>query len=152
MEVFISNFYGAVREGKIETDMYDKSLNGGTITKDYLDKLTLDSLSKYYGSEIKYDEKSKNSWVSRSHYYMNFYLYSYAICVSVATNVASKILDGDKEFLDKYIEFLKIGSDKNPKEAFEVLGINLEDKEVYETAIKYFDSLINKYNQILDKE
>lgn len=152
MEVFISNFYGAVREGKIETDMYDKSLNGGTITKDYLDKLTLDSLSKYYGSEIKYDEKSKNSWVSRSHYYMNFYLYSYAICVSVATNVASKILGGDKEFLDKYIEFLKIGSDKNPKEAFEVLGINLEDKEVYETAIKYFDSLINKYNQILDKE
>jgi hypothetical protein len=36
-------------------------------------------------------------------------------------------------------------------EAFEVLGINLESKEVYENAIKYFDSLVTKYKEIKDE-
>lgn len=152
LDVFVSNFYGAIREGKIEIDMYEKQLNGDTITKDYLDEATLKSLAKYYGNEIKFDENAKNSWVTCSHYYMDFYLYNYAICMSIAATLASKILSGDKKVLDNYIEFLKVGIDKLPKEAFEVLGIDLEDKDVYETSIKYFDSLIDKYNNILDKE
>jgi oligoendopeptidase F len=53
--------------------------------------------------------------------------------------------------LTKYINFLKTGSDKWPMEAFEVLGINLESKEVYENAIKYFDSLVTKYKEIKDE-
>ena len=52
--------------------------------------------------------------------------------------------------LNNYLKFLKVGSDKWPKEAFEVLGINLEDKEVYENAIKYFDELLNKFESICD--
>lgn len=152
LDVFVSNFYGAIREGKIELDMYEKQLKGDTITKDYLDNVTLKAYAKYYGDEVEFDENVKNSWVTRGHYYMDFYLYNYAICMSVAATLASKILEGDREVLNKYIEFLKVGSDKLPGEAFKVLGIDLENKEVYESSIKYFDSLIDKYNNILDKE
>ena len=70
--------------------------------------LKIDRISKYYGNSVVLDEKAKNSWVRRSHYYMNFYLYSYAICVCVACYVAKSILDGDKDLLDKYIK--SIGS------------------------------------------
>ena len=146
--VIVSNLYGAVREGKMEQDMYQLVHKGGTITKDYMDKLTRKSLKKYYGSEVKMDKYFNNSWVTRSHYYMHFYLYSYAICISVASYVSSKIINGDKDMLSKYLEFIKCGSDKWPSEAFQILGINLEDKEVYEGAIKYFDTLIDKYYKI----
>ena len=50
--------------------------------------------------------------------------------------------------LSKYIAFLKVGSDVWPMDAFKVLGIDLEDKSVYEDAIKYFDSLIDTYETI----
>ena len=50
--------------------------------------------------------------------------------------------------LNYYYEFMKCGSDKWPSEVFKVLGIDLEDKNVYENAIKYFDSLIDKYYEI----
>ena len=53
--------------------------------------------------------------------------------------------------LNNYLKFLKVGSDKWPKEAFEVLGINLEDKEVYENAIKYFEENI-KLNKVKNIE
>ena len=152
MGVIVSNLFGAVREGKIEQEMYKEVFKGNTLTKEFLNKKVKSSLKKYYGDSVKIDKYTKNGWITRSHYYMHFYLYSYAICISVASYVASKILSGDKDMLDKYIKFLKTGSDKWPHEAFEVLGINLEDENVYKEAIKYFDSLIDKYNILLDKE
>ncbi len=148
IHVIVSNLYGAVREGKMEEEMYQSVLNNNIITKDYMDNLTRKSFEKYYGSYVKLDEYSNSSWATRSHYFMNFYLYSYAICISVATMVASKILKGEEEMLNRYLEFLKVGNDKWPKEAFEVLGVDLEDPKVYEDAISYFDSLLKEYENI----
>lgn len=150
--VITSNLFGAVREGKMEQEMYKHVHNGGTLTKDYLDDLTKKSLKKYYGKEVKLDKYSKNSWITRSHYYMHFYLYSYAICISVASFVASEILKGNKEVLNNYLEFLKVGSDKWPTEAFEILGVDLNSPQVYESAIDYFDSLVEKFENIYDSE
>ena len=148
LEVIISNLFGAVREGKIEQDFYNHVLNGNMITKDYMNDLTYKSLEKYYGNEVVLDEYSKYSWMRRSHYYMNFYLYSYAICISVASYVASEILKGNKEVLDKYLKYLSTGYDKWPIEAFEILGVDLKKKDVYESAIKYFESLIDEFEKL----
>lgn len=150
--VIVSNLFGAVREGKLEQDMYKRVHKGGTITKEFMDRITRKSIKQYYGENVKLDKYSKNSWVSRSHYYMHFYLYSYAICISVALNVASKILNGDEQMLNNYYEFMKCGSDMWPSEVFKVLGVNLEDKKVYEYAINYFDALIDKYYEIYNQE
>ena len=148
MSVIVSNLFGAVREAKMEQDMYKYVENSGTLTKEYMDNLTKKSLKKYYGSTVKMDKYSKNGWVNRSHYYMFFYLYSYAISISVATFVASKIINGDKDMLNKYIKFLSTGSDVIPSDTFKILGVDLEDIEVYNSAIKYFDTLINEYKTI----
>ena len=146
--VITSNLFDAVREGKLEQDIYKEVLKNGMVTKDFLDKKSKASLKKLYGSAVKCDKYAANSWVTRSHYYMHFYLYSYAICISVATNVAKKILEGDKEMLDNYYKFMKLGSDKWPMEAFEVLGVDLESPLVYQNAIDYFDDLIKKYEEV----
>ena len=150
--VVASNFYGAVREGKMEQDMYKHVHKGGTLTKELLGKMTRKGLKKYHGNTVKLDKYANNSWINRSHYYMHFYLYSYAICVSVALSVASKILKGDKDTLNKYYEFMKCGSDMWPKDVFMVLGVDLEDKKVYEEAISYFDTLIDRYYKIMHEE
>ena len=150
--VIVSNLFGAVREGKIEQEMYDLVHKGSSITRDFMDKITKKSLKKYYGNAVKLGKYSKNSWITRSHYYMHFYLYSYAICVSVALSVASKILKGDKDTLNRYHEFMKCGSDMWPKDVFMVLGVDLNDKKVYEEAIEYFNTLIDKYYKIMQEE
>ena len=150
IEVFLHNFYGAVREGKIEKEMYKLVEDGGTLTKEFLNDLTYNSLKLYGGKYRELDEYSKDSWILRSHYFMKYYLFSYAISIAVATSVAKKIIDGDKETLNKYIEFLKCGNDKEVSEVFEILEINLEDKKVYEEAISFFTSLLDKYEEILN--
>lgn len=151
LEVIISNLYGAVREGKMEEEMYEKVRGGDILTKEYMDELTYNSLSKYYGNEVKYDRLIKNSWVSRSHYYMNFYLYSYAISICVAASISKKILSGDKEILDKYINFLKTGSNLWPIDIYKKLGIDLEKEDVYQDACDYFNQLTEELIKIYEE-
>ena len=47
---------------------------------------------------------------------------------------------------------MKLGSDKWPIDAFKVLGVDLEDPVVYKNAINYYDSLIDKYEEILNED
>ena len=144
----MSNLFGAVREGKMEVDFNKYSKDGNALTKDYLNELTSKSLNKYYGKEVIIDENGNLGWVRISHYYSSYYLYDYAFCISVASANALRILNGDKDALDKYIKFLSLGSDTYPTDAFKVLGFDLTDPKVYEDAIKYFDSLIEEFKKI----
>ena len=148
MGVIISNLFGAVREGKMESDFYKYSDEGNALTKEYLNEISLKSLKKYYGKEVIIDEYGYNGWIGRSHYYANYYLYNYAFCVSVASANALRILCGDKDALDRYMKFLSLGGDIYPIDAIKVLGFDLKDSEVYKDAIKYFDSLIEEFKKI----
>lgn len=150
LDVIVSNLFGAVREGKMELDFYNFVNDGNMITKDYMNKLTSKYLDKYYGNSVNKDEYSQLSWVSRSHYYMNYYLFAYAICISIASYVASEILSGNSDMLDKYIKFLSTGTNVDNPDIFKVLGIDVKDKNVYLKAIKYFDDMLDKFVELRD--
>ena len=53
--------------------------------------------------------------------------------------------------LDKYISFLKTGSDHSVSDVYKVLGIDLENKNIYLDAIDNFSSLIDKFDEIYNK-
>lgn len=148
LEVIEGNLFNAVREGKMETDFYNYIEEGNALTKDYMNNLDLESIKKYYGKDVVIDKYAETGWIRRSHYYANYYLYNYAFCISVAISNASKILSGDKKQLERYIKYMSLGSDIYPLDAFKVLGYDLEDKTVYEDAIKYFNKLVDKYIEI----
>ena len=82
---------------------------------------------------------------------MFFYLFSYAICISVATNVAKEILNGNKEMLDNYHAFLKCGTDTSISDTFKILNIDLEDKNVYLNAIDYLDHLLCEFSNLYEE-
>lgn len=151
LDVIVSNLFGAVREAKMEQDFYNYVNEGNNITKDYMNKLTSDSIDKYYGDTVNKDEFTGLSWIRRSHYYMDYYLYSYSICISIASYVASEILNGNKEMLDNYIKFLSTGTSIDNIEIFNTLGIDVTDKKVYEKAIEYFDSMLDKFVKLRDE-
>ena len=147
---FEVNFYGGIQEGNLEQEFYKYVEYGGTLTKDYLYDLCEKSLLKFYPNEIQ-SKYEKGAWITRSHYYMFYYLFSYSICVSVASYVSKEILSGNKEMLDKYISFLKTGSAQSVSDVDKVLGIDLENKNIYLDAIDNFSSLIDKFDEIYNK-
>lgn len=147
--VSFSNLFDAVREGKMELDMYNYVKDGGMLTKEFMDNLAEESMKKYYGESIIFDDYVKNSWVNRTHYFNSFYLFSYAICMCVSLYSCKKILDGDKDYLDKYKKFLKLGADNWSIDAFKVLGFDLEDEKIYLDSIDYLEELVNKFDTVM---
>ena len=148
LNVIDNNLFDCIREAKMETEFNNYSNEGNALTKEYMNDLNLKSLKEYFGNSVIIDEKGNTGWITRSHYYCNYYLYNYSFCISVASANALKILNGDKKQLERYIKFISLGSDIDPIDAFKVLGFDLTSSEVYETAIKYFNSLVEKYKEI----
>ncbi len=148
LKTFQNNFFDAIMEAEMEQMMYAYVESGNTITAPYLNNLVKETKKEYLGNCIKHDRYESLSWVTRSHYYMHFYLYSYALCVSVAAIVARKILNNEPGFLEKYKQFLSCGSNMYPEEIYQTLGIDLQNPEVFEGAVQFFDSQIEEYKKI----
>lgn len=65
---------------------------------------------KYFGKDMVIDEEIAYEWARIPHFYTPFYVYQYATGFSAAVAIATKIINGDKEVLHGYREFLKGGS------------------------------------------
>lgn len=138
-------------EGEMEQEMYEHVEKGNLLTAEYLNKLARNAQKEYQGLTIQYDKYSDLMWVTRSHYYMNFYLYSYAVCVSIAAILAQKIIANESRILEQYQTFLSCGSNMYPEEIYQTLGIDLKDPNVFENAIQYFQEQLTLYQE-LEKE
>lgn len=149
LKTFQTNFFGAIMEGEIEQKMYEHVENGNMITANYLNNLVKDAVKLYQGTCVKQDEYADLMWVTRSHYYMNFYLYSYSLCVSIAASLAMRILKKEEGIIQKYKDFLKCGSNKYPEEIYKTLGIDIREKRVFESAVEFFKEELNQYKTIL---
>ena len=149
LKTFQSNFFGAIYEGELEEEMYKYAMEGNTINANYLCD-TINKLFMKYKEYIDDDDKYFDlMWVRRSHYYMPFYLYSYAVCASVAATLADKISSGNKDILEKYEKFLSCGDDLKPTEIYQKLDIDITDKKVFENAIEYFQKQIDLYESLM---
>ena len=148
LDVIECNLFDCIREAEMEFKFNDYSLEGNALTKDYLNELGKKSLEEYLGDAVIIDDYANEGWISRVHYYCDYYLCDYSFCISVACANANRILSGDKEQLERYVNFLKLGSDVYPIDAIKALGFDLRDSKVYEEAIKYFDSLIEEFKKI----
>lgn len=148
IDVILNNFVSAVQEGDMELKFHNYVEQGGTLTKEYMCSLAEESLKEFYPIRKLDSSYQTVDWTRRSHYYDAFYLFSYAICISAALYVSGEITKGNKEMLDKYLEFLKTGSNHNVLETYKVLGIDLNDRKVYEYAVKCLDEYIETFNKL----
>ena len=81
--------------------------------------------------------------VTHSPFYTPFYVYQYATGLSIAISIATRIYNGDAEMKDKYLEFLKSGSNDYPTNLVSKMGINIS--ESVNSALNTFNDLIEKY-------
>ena len=83
-----------------------------------------------------------------SHFYAgNFYVYKYSIGQIVGCIVAKRIISNDKEFLNKYINFLQLGTSLSPIDAIKTLGIDLYSSQPWQEASEIIQEFINEYKK-----
>jgi oligoendopeptidase F len=79
-------------------------------------------------------------------------VYKYATCISAASAIVKRIETEGKDYIDKYIDFLKCGGSKSPLESLLVAGIDMTDPAVVRSAIDDFAKTIKQFKEIYSKK
>ena len=149
MELYKATIYRQTMFAEFEQEMHRRVENGVVLTyeniSDYYYKLN----QKYFGDVIVLDDLIKYEWERIPHFYYNFYVYKYAIGLSVSTQIVDDILSGKDGAKENYLKFLKSGGSDYPANELLLAGVDVTSPLVIESALKMFDSIIDEFLEIM---
>ena len=151
MELYKGTIFRQVMFAEFERDMHASLEKGEILTNEYLSNNYYKLVKKYFGKDVICDELIKNEWMRIPHFYYDFYVYKYAIGLSCATKIVDGILNNENGALENYLSFLKTGGSMYPADELKVAGVDVFNKDVYESAIKSFNGFIDSFMEIYKK-
>lgn len=145
IDQFKGTFFTQVMFAEFEKKTHELAEKGIPLNAEVFNQ-TYESLFKeYYGNELVFDDEVKYGWARIPHFYRPFYVYKYATGFASAIHLATRILEGDKQTLNSYLEFLKSGSSDYPLELLKKTGVDLTTPLPIENALKKFSKLIEEF-------
>ena len=105
---------------------------------------------KYFGEAVSIDEEIKYEWARIPHFYSDFYVYKYATGVSAAIAIATKILNKESGFVERYIDMLKQGCSQKSIDLLKMVDVDLENKNTYKYTIKFYEERIEELTKIIN--
>ena len=136
---------------EFEHSLYQLAAKGEILTSDVMSNEYDKALRKYFGDTIVYDDNIKYEYLRVPHFYENYYVFTYATGISYATKIAKDIIDGKENARENYICFLKTGGSMYPMDELKIAGVDVHDKNVYLSAINYFNELVDEYEKLVKK-
>lgn len=103
---------------------------------------------EYFGDDVKMDDLVGWSCYYVPHFYYDYYVYKYTLGMTVALAIVKRILAGDKQQVENYLNFLKSGGKESPVDLLTHAGVNPLDDAIYDDAFKYFEDLLNQFKNL----
>ena len=148
MNLYKATIYRQTMFAEFEQLIYKESEKDIPLTADYLSSKYYELNKKYFGKDVIIDDEIKYEWARIPHFYYNFYVYKYATGLSAACKITNDILNGKENAVENYKKFLSAGRTKNPIDSLKLAGVDLNNKEVIETALNMFDETIEEFKKI----
>lgn len=148
LELFKGTIYRQTMFAEFEQEMHDMSANGVVLTSNFISSKYYDVVKKYFGDGVVCDELIKYEWERIPHFYYNFYVYKYATGLSAACYIVNNIFKNGETAIADYKKFLSSGGSKYPVEELKLAGVDINSKEVIESAISMFDETLNEFETL----
>ena len=149
LEMIRATLFRQAMFAEFEKIVHDKIENNIMLSADDLNDIYYKLNQKYFGKDIVIDEQIKYEWARIPHFYSDFYVYKYSTGVSSAIAIATKILNKEPGFVEKYIEMLKQGCSKKSIDLLKMVDVDLESKETYKMAIEFYNQKIEELKKLL---
>ena len=125
--------------------------NSMPVTAEKLNQIYHDLNVDYFGDDIEVDKYISTEWARIPHFYMFYYVFQYATGFSSAVSLSEKILKGNKEDLEKYLNFLKAGKSKYPLEVLKEAGVDMTKKDSLQKAMDVCKEKLEELKKSLEK-
>jgi oligoendopeptidase F len=134
---------------EFEKTIHETEEAGRGLTLEFFCQTYSALLKDYLGPAITIDPELQLECLRVPHFYTAFYVYRYAIGISAAMLLATKILSGDQESKRRYHELLRSGCTKFPIDALLEAGIDLQSFEPVTNAMGIFARRLAQLKQRL---
>ena len=151
METYKGTLFRQTMFAEFELLMHTLCEKGIPLTADLINKKYYKLVRRYFGPDVVCDKQIAYEWMRIPHFYMNYYVYKYATCISAASAIVKRIETEGESYIKKYIDFLKCADSKSPLESLLVAEIDMTDDSLVNGAIEDFLSCIRMYNEIANK-
>ncbi|NLQ43635.1 oligoendopeptidase F [Streptococcus mutans] len=152
---YLDGFKGTVfrqtQFAEFEDLIYKADQAGDVLTSDYLNNLYADLNEKYYGLSKKNNPEIQYEWARIPHFYYNFYVYQYATGFAAASFLAHKIVHGNQEDKDKYLNYLKAGNSDYPLNVIAKAGLDMTESTYLDQAFKVFEERLIELEELVEK-
>lgn len=148
IDKFKGTFFTQVMFGEFEKITHEMAEQGKPLNVEVFNGIYESLFREYNGPDVVFDEEVKYGWSRIPHFYRPFYVYKYATGFAAAIHLATKILEGDKETLNAYLEFLKSGSSDYPLELLKKTGVDLTTPAPIENTLKRFKELVSEFQEL----
>lgn len=153
---YLTDFLDSVRTtiyrqtmfAEFEKIMHEKEQNGIPLTEEEISNTYYDLNKLYYGDNVISDENIRYEWSRIPHFYTPFYVYKYATGLSSALSIVSRILKGDKETRDNYLEFLSSGGSDYPLNILKKVGVDMTTSKPIEEALSMFKEKLEELKKL----
>lgn len=152
---FLDGFRGTVfrqtQFAEFEQAIHEADQAGQVLTSEFLNDLYADLNEKYYGLNKEDNEEIQYEWARIPHFYYDYYVFQYATGFSAASALADKIVHGNQEDKDKYINYLKAGNSDYPLEVIKKAGVDMEKEDYLNDAFAVFEQRLNEFELLVEK-
>lgn len=145
IDQFRGTFFTQVMFAEFEKITHEKAEKEEALNAEVFNAVYEGLYKEYYGDIVVCDDEVKYNWARIPHFYRPFYVYKYATGFASAIAIANKLLQGNKEDQEAYLNFLKSGSSDYPLELLKKTGVDLHSSEPIESALTYFGELLEEF-------
>ena len=149
LEMIRATFYRQAMFAEFEKIVHEKIENSEILSAEDLNNIYYDLNKKYFGENIIIEREIQYEWARIPHFYSDFYVYKYATGISAAICIASKILNGEEGFVEKYISMLKQGKMKKSIDLLKIVDVDLESPETYYKTAEFYKAKITDLKKLL---
>ena len=143
LEGFKGTVYRQTMFAEFEMKAHQMAQQGQSLDCDSLSEVYENLIKLYFGDELVIDPEVKYEWARIPHFFNPFYVYVYATGYTSAVAIKEGILKQGQSAVDRYLEFLSMGSSDYPLNELKHAGVDL-------TSSESIDRAFDKLEEILD--
>ena len=155
LEQWRGTFFRQAMFAEYELQVHEAFADGTPLSGARLSEMYGDILKRYHGHDegvLTIDPTFHIEWAYIPHFYRNFYVYQYATSITAGAAFAEKILAGDTQARDAYLNMLRAGGSDDPHALLVAAGVDMTTAAPYEAVFRKLNSVMDQIEAILDNQ
>ncbi|MDY3829565.1 MAG: oligoendopeptidase F [Erysipelotrichaceae bacterium] len=150
LEGFKGTVYRQTMFAEFEMKAHQMAQQGQSLDCDSLSEVYENLIKLYFGDELVIDPEVKYEWARIPHFFNPFYVYVYATGYTSAVAIKEGILKQGQSAVDRYLQFLSMGSSDYPLNELNHAGVDLTSSESIDRAFEKLEEILDDAEKTIE--